>query len=138
MKTVPKPPHCGVCDPNTRQREDDEGRPSRCPACHPLLVQPPEPQAPISGPETADTLWMGACRQIIRQLAAEGRPFAAEDVAARGLGEPSNPNHWGLAFQGARRAREIAPHDITISPRGSRRGGTRRVWVGAAYQRLAS
>lgn len=26
---------CGQCDPQTRMREDDEGRPYRCPACHP-------------------------------------------------------------------------------------------------------
>lgn len=33
------PPHCGVCDPVTRFREDpDTGVPRRCPDCHPLAT----------------------------------------------------------------------------------------------------
>jgi hypothetical protein len=34
----PKPPWCGTCDERTRLTEDDEGRPKRCPDCHPLVV----------------------------------------------------------------------------------------------------
>jgi hypothetical protein len=33
------PPWCGKCDQRTRHREDDEGRPYRCPGCHPLAVK---------------------------------------------------------------------------------------------------
>jgi len=29
-------PHCGQCDPYTRQIERDDGRVERCPRCHPL------------------------------------------------------------------------------------------------------
>jgi hypothetical protein len=29
-------PHCGLCDPATRQVELDDGRIARCPRCHPL------------------------------------------------------------------------------------------------------
>jgi hypothetical protein len=32
--TVARPPHCGQCDPVTRQTLTDP--PGRCPACHPL------------------------------------------------------------------------------------------------------
>lgn len=32
----PRPDWCGECSKTTRQREDDEGRPYRCPVCHPL------------------------------------------------------------------------------------------------------
>ncbi len=32
-----KPPWCGKCDEHTRQTEDDQGRPARCPDCHPLV-----------------------------------------------------------------------------------------------------
>lgn len=32
--TVTRPPHCGQCDPATRQTLTDP--PARCPACHPL------------------------------------------------------------------------------------------------------
>ena len=31
-----RPEWCGVCDERTRQREDAQGRPYRCPECHPL------------------------------------------------------------------------------------------------------
>lgn len=32
----PRPPHCGQCDPDTRQVElDEHGRSARCPRCHP-------------------------------------------------------------------------------------------------------
>lgn len=34
---APKPPWCGKCDERTRQRERDDGRPARCPDCHPSL-----------------------------------------------------------------------------------------------------
>lgn len=133
MRTVPKPRHCGECDPRTRQIEDSEGRPSRCPRCHPLTAPPP--QAPVSGPEADDQLWMARARQIIRQLASEGQPFAAEDVAARGIGNPPNPNWWGMAFQAARRAGDITEVAIGTSPVASRRGGTRRLWIGDTARR---
>lgn len=32
---IPRRPWCGQCDERTRQREDGEGRPFRCPDCHP-------------------------------------------------------------------------------------------------------
>lgn len=32
-------PWCGECDERTRMREDGDGRPSRCPDCHPLGAQ---------------------------------------------------------------------------------------------------
>jgi hypothetical protein len=32
-------PWCGECDEKTRQREDPEGRPYRCPSCHPLAEE---------------------------------------------------------------------------------------------------
>jgi hypothetical protein len=35
-----KPPWCGECDERTRMLEDDQGRPSHCPACHPLEAAP--------------------------------------------------------------------------------------------------
>lgn len=31
-----RPDHCGRCDPRTRQVELQDGRPARCPRCHPL------------------------------------------------------------------------------------------------------
>jgi hypothetical protein len=31
-----RPPWCGTCDERTRMRENTEGAPYRCPACHPL------------------------------------------------------------------------------------------------------
>jgi hypothetical protein len=34
--TGSRPPWCGKCSESTRQREDDAGRPYRCPECHPL------------------------------------------------------------------------------------------------------
>lgn len=34
-------PWCGQCDPRTHLREDDDGRPFRCPECHPA-IQPQE------------------------------------------------------------------------------------------------
>lgn len=33
---APRPKWCGVCDERTRHREDAQGRPYRCPECHPL------------------------------------------------------------------------------------------------------
>lgn len=38
--SVPKPEWCGHCAETTRQVEDDQGVPSRCPRCHPLLHRP--------------------------------------------------------------------------------------------------
>lgn len=39
---VPFPPHCGICEPLSRMREDSKEDGSlllyRCPSCHPLLV----------------------------------------------------------------------------------------------------
>jgi hypothetical protein len=32
------PPWCGKCDERTRIRELDDGRPARCPVCHPIAV----------------------------------------------------------------------------------------------------
>ena len=32
-------PWCGQCDKKTHQREDSDGRPYRCPECHPLAIQ---------------------------------------------------------------------------------------------------
>lgn len=37
---IPKPEWCGECDPNNRQRSNDEGRQFRCPICHPLRHEP--------------------------------------------------------------------------------------------------
>jgi hypothetical protein len=37
----PRPPWCGGCDERTRLDEDDQGRPRRCPACHPLAEAAP-------------------------------------------------------------------------------------------------
>jgi hypothetical protein len=34
----PRPTWCGDCDPTTRHRETDDGRPFRCPRCHPLTA----------------------------------------------------------------------------------------------------
>lgn len=39
--TSTRPPHCGTCDPQTRQRLNGEGLPYRCPECHPLAGQTP-------------------------------------------------------------------------------------------------
>lgn len=36
----PRPPWCGECSQDTRQRELEDGRPARCPRCHPLVVDP--------------------------------------------------------------------------------------------------
>jgi len=33
-----KPEWCGGCDERTRFAESDDGRPYRCPSCHPLVV----------------------------------------------------------------------------------------------------
>jgi hypothetical protein len=33
------PAWCGACDETTRQVETDDGRPARCPRCHPLVVR---------------------------------------------------------------------------------------------------
>lgn len=33
-----RPPWCGGCDEHTRQRENDEGLPYRCPQCNPRAV----------------------------------------------------------------------------------------------------
>ena len=33
-----RPPWCGGCDERTRWREDEEGRPYKCPKCHPDLA----------------------------------------------------------------------------------------------------
>ncbi|MEE6295707.1 hypothetical protein [Georgenia wangjunii] len=38
-----RPAWCGTCDEQTRQFEDDDGRPARCPACHPLAAGESEP-----------------------------------------------------------------------------------------------
>jgi hypothetical protein len=35
----PRPPWCGQCHESTRMLEDDEGRPYRCPDCHPLTAE---------------------------------------------------------------------------------------------------
>jgi hypothetical protein len=37
----PKPPWCGHCNETTRQTEDDNGTPRRCPTCHPLRKAQP-------------------------------------------------------------------------------------------------
>jgi hypothetical protein len=39
---LPRPPWCGQCDQRTRLREDPlrDGRPYRCPECHPLTTAP--------------------------------------------------------------------------------------------------
>ncbi|MQA87265.1 MAG: hypothetical protein GEV03_22215 [Streptosporangiales bacterium] len=34
----PRPPWCGHCHPDTRHIENRDGRPARCPACHPLTA----------------------------------------------------------------------------------------------------
>lgn len=33
------PPYCGICDQRTRQIITADGRPARCPECHPLRHQ---------------------------------------------------------------------------------------------------
>jgi DNA-binding MarR family transcriptional regulator len=35
-----RPAWCGSCDERTRQREDETGRPFRCPDCHPMTATP--------------------------------------------------------------------------------------------------
>jgi hypothetical protein len=39
----PRPVHCGNCDPDTRLTELPDGRPTRCPECHPLVVPADQP-----------------------------------------------------------------------------------------------
>lgn len=36
----PRPPWCGACDEHSRLREDNHGRVTRCPDCHPLRAAP--------------------------------------------------------------------------------------------------
>lgn len=50
----PRPPWCGQCDQGTRQRELEDGRPARCPRCHPLVVDPTaEVEYAPAGPHAA-------------------------------------------------------------------------------------
>jgi hypothetical protein len=37
MTATDRPPHCGTCDPRTRQLELPDGTPQRCPRCNPNL-----------------------------------------------------------------------------------------------------
>ncbi len=39
-RQAPRPPWCGNCDERTRQVTGADGRPARCPACHPLRAVP--------------------------------------------------------------------------------------------------
>ena len=67
--------------------------------------------------------WHEGALLAIRQLAAAGRGFTADDV--RDLtGEPADPHYWGAAFAAARKLKIIEP----LGARIGRDGRPARVW----------
>lgn len=75
--------------------------------------------------------WAADCQKAIRVAADLGLPFQAADlVAARLVGEPAHPNHWGPQFAAAHRAGLIQPAGAAKSKRPSTRNSLCLLWVG--------
>lgn len=80
----------------------------------------------------ADADWRWAMEQAIRQLAASGRHFSADD-ARRIAGDPpigTHPNSAGAVFNRMARQGVIRMVGYTRSARVVGRGNTVREWVG--------
>ncbi len=79
----------------------------------------------------AEPDWRSCADTAIGHLAAIGRPFSADDVAAL-IPAPDHPCRWGARFHAAVRAGTVVPVGYTLSGRQSRRRGVQRLYVGAA------
>lgn len=69
-----RPLWCGECDESSRMRENSDGFPYHCPACHPLSVA-----GEVMQPERSSTRppWCGECEQStrMREHVESGLPF---------------------------------------------------------------
>lgn len=81
----------------------------------------------INGPAASD--WRLKAKDALKELAASGTAFSADDVVAR-AGEPPVPNMLGALFLGAARAASIQAYGFTQSTRPSAHARTQRTWVG--------
>jgi hypothetical protein len=81
---------------------------------------------------SSDIGWKSAAESAIRELAATGLEFDAEDVRARVGVIASSPQALGAFFNAARRAGTIEPVGYRTATRPERHGGLLRTWRGAA------
>lgn len=104
-------------------------------------------EAALAAGTAAHRSWAGACLTAIDSLAAQGRPFTAEDVRALALLDwhqpgqldidgktPSErPSHNVLpaAIHTAAQQKLIRPIGYRQATRPARRGGVLRIWTGA-------
>jgi hypothetical protein len=82
-----------------------------------------------------DVRWKAAADQAIRDLAAAGLEFTAEDVRVRVGVLAAPPQALGALFNAARRAGTIVPVGYATATRAERHGGLLRVWRGAEVVR---
>lgn len=76
--------------------------------------------------------WAHHADKAIKQLAATGQPFTADDVRALipdGL-TPAHNNAWGGLFSAWRTNGTITPVGYRQSTHGPRHGGIQRIWKG--------
>lgn len=79
---------------------------------------------------STDVAWVRAADQAIRDLAAGGAPFTAEEVRRR-VGPPiGSPNAMGSRFMAAARKGVIRRHGTRQSERREAAGRWLTVWIG--------
>lgn len=78
----------------------------------------------------AGTDWYTAADRAVAHLAAEQRPFTADDVRAAIDVEPRHPNAWGGLFQYWKNRGLIRHIGFTRSRGAARHGAVTGVWQG--------
>jgi hypothetical protein len=78
-----------------------------------------------------DPWWLDGALRAIREMAATGREFGADDLRVTyGLSEPDHPAAWGALFRIACRKGWIVPVGARPSRTSSRQGSLIRTWRG--------
>lgn len=85
----------------------------------------------LAGLRNAEPSWLDCAWRAMRQLAAEGRDFTANDLTEMGVPDPDHSGRWGSLFAAAKAEGLIVPVGYQASRRRSRQGGVCRVWRGA-------
>jgi hypothetical protein len=81
-----------------------------------------------------DPDWADRAADVLREFAASGEEFDAEDIRAV-VGDPDSPGAMGAVFLQASRAKLIEPVGISRSTRIERHGGWARTWRGRTSKR---
>ena len=80
----------------------------------------------------SDVRWKSAAEAALRELAASGAEFTADDLHDRVQHLASSPHALGAIIGTAARRGEIVCVGVSTSTRASRHGGLQRRWVGAS------